>query len=137
MSVSLTLLKKIVLQLKKTNQKYITVDDLSQQLGIYPEKISEVIAFFNPLILMDMTSNLRDNLTDMDNYLTTKIQPKEMKKTKRIRFDIKAYKSMLDYLYQHLTIDGILDKTRQLTIAELKIIKKIINEEIKSKKPTK
>jgi hypothetical protein len=60
-----------------------------------------------------------------------------MKKTKRIRFDIKAYKSMLDYLYQHLTIDGILDKTRQLTIAELKIIKKIINEEIKSKKPTK
>jgi hypothetical protein len=137
MSVSLTLLKKIVLQLKKTNQKYITVDDLSQQLGIYPEKISEVIAFFNPLILMDMTSNLRDNLTDMENYLTTKIQPKEMKKTKRIRFDIKAYKSMLDYLYQHLTIDGILDKTRQLTIAELKIIKKIINEEIKSKKPTK
>jgi hypothetical protein len=137
MSVSLPLLKKIVLQLKKTNQKYITVDDLSQQLGIYPEKISEVIAFFNPLILMDMTSNLRDNLTDMDNYLTTKIQPKEMKKTKRIRFDIKAYKSMLDYLYQHLTIDGILDKTRQLTIAELKIIKKIINEEIKSKKPTK
>jgi hypothetical protein len=73
----------------------------------------------------------------MENYLTTKIQPKEMKKTKRIRFDIKAYKSMLDYLYQHLTIDGILDKTRQLTIAELKIIKKIINEEIKSKKPTK
>jgi hypothetical protein len=137
MSVSLPLLKKIVLQLKKTNQKYITVDDLSQQLGIYPEKISEVIAFFNPLILMDMTSNLRDNLTDMENYLTTKIQPKEMKKTKRIRFDIKAYKSMLDYLYQHLTIDGILDKTRQLTIAELKIIKKIINEEIKSKKPTK
>jgi hypothetical protein len=137
MSVSLSLLKKIVLQLKKTNQKYITVDDLSQQLGIYPEKISEVIAFFNPLILMDMTSNLRDNLTDMENYLTTKIQPKEMKKTKRIRFDIKAYKSMLDYLYQHLTIDGILDKTRQLTIAELKIIKKIINEEIKSKKPTK
>jgi hypothetical protein len=137
MSVSLPLLKKIVLQFKKTNQKYITVDDLSQQLGIYPEKISEVIAFFNPLILMDMTSNLRDNLTDMENYLTTKIQPKEMKKTKRIRFDIKAYKSMLDYLYQHLTIDGILDKTRQLTIAELKIIKKIINEEIKSKKPTK
>ena len=137
MSVSLPLLKKIVLQLKKTNQKYITVDDLSQQLGIYPEKISEVIAFFNPLILMDMTSNLRDNLTDMENYLTTKIQPKEMKKTKRIRFDFKAYKSMLDYLYQHLTIDGILDKTRQLTIAELKIIKKIINEEIKSKKPTK
>ncbi len=137
MSVSLPLLKRIVLQLKKTNQKYITIDDLSQQLGIYPEKISEVIAFFNPLILMDMTSNLRDNLTDMENYLATKIQPKEMKKTKRIRFDIKAYKSMLDYLYQHLTIDGILDKTRQLTIAELKIIKKIINEEIKSKKPTK
>jgi NADH/NAD ratio-sensing transcriptional regulator Rex len=137
MNVSMTLLKRIIQQLKKTNQKYVTVDDLSQQLGIYPDKIAEVISFFNPLILMDLTSNLKDHLEQMETFLNSKVAPKEIKKTKISRIDIKAYKSIIDFIYQHMTIDGIIDKTNHLSIAELKAMKKLITEELKSKKTLK
>ena len=134
MNLSMPLLKRIILQLKKTNQKYVTVDDLSQQLGIYPDKIAEVISYFNPLILMDLTSNLKDHLEQMEIFLNSKIAPKEVKKTKTTRIDIKAYKTIIDFIYQHMTIDGIIDKTRHLSSAELKAMKKLITEELKSKK---
>lgn len=134
MNLSITLLKRIIQQLKKTTQKYVTVDDLSQQLGIYPNKIAEVIAFFNPLILMDMTSNLHDHLPAMENYLNTLTQPKPTKKMKVERVDIQSFKTIIDFIYQRLTIDGIIDKTHQLSVAELKAMKKLIIEELKSKK---
>jgi hypothetical protein len=36
-----------------------------------------------------------------------------------------------------MTIDGIIDKTNHLSIAELKAMKKLITEELKSKKTLK
>ncbi len=144
MNPSASTVKKIVSVIKKGSSKYLTVENLSQSLALYPEKIAEMLSFFNPLITMDHSMNVVDMLPAMERYLAAQqvdkrkgTLPETPKVSAKKKIDVKSYKSLIDFIYEHMTIDGIVDKTIQLGLPELKAMKKLIADELKSKKVKK
>ena len=124
---------------KLPKAKYITSERLSRIIGIYPEVINENLSFFDPMIMMDYTYNLLELVPTVKKF----IEEKESKKAptpKPIavkRNELEEYDSYFDFIYKKLTIGGMIDRSAWLSDKDLKILKKLIVEELANRKAKK
>jgi NADH/NAD ratio-sensing transcriptional regulator Rex len=137
-SVSITALKKYVISIKKSKSKILTLDAFSKIVGIYPDVIAEQLSLFDPMITMNIEYDVKELLPAMEKYIEDE-ESSKIKVNREVVFkkDLLPYSSVQEFIYGKLTIDGIVDKSASLSDKDLKILKKIINEELKKRKSKK
>ena len=133
-------LKKYLMGMAKLPKaKYITAERLSRIVGVYPEVINQTLSFFDPMIVMDYEYNLLELVPSMKKF----IEAKESKKAPANRpvavkkNEVDLYDGYYDFIYKKLTHGGMIDKTAELTDKDLKILRKLINEELTNRKNKK
>ncbi len=128
--------KQIILKIQQalsaTAQKYVTAEMLSQSIGIYPDVINEALSMFNPVVTLDVTYNLLDLLPELNQYLGNS-KSVTVKRNRPVTKPL-PYTSFAEFVYQKMTIAGIVDKNIQLADKDLKLAKKLIQNELKSRK---
>src|SRR5574344_2078879 len=133
--------KKMLIEIKKMKRRNLTCDDLSKSIGIFPEVIADNLSYFDPLITMDFTYNIMDLVPQIEEYIRDSQVKKEKKPAKplpKIKKEADKYVSIQDYVYQNMTIaGGIVDKSKELSIDNLKVMKRLIEDEIKKRKGKK
>ena len=135
--------KKYLHEINKAKPKHLTSDRLSREMGIYPEIIREQLSFFEPMMLMDLDINIRDLVPAIEAYITEEEAKTEKKQRVVIRkAEVEQYSSVSDFVYQKFTINGLVARDIVLTETDLKMLRKIVEEELqriakKSKKRAK
>lgn len=133
---NISTLKKYLVAMNKSKAKYMTCEKLSKIIGIYPEIIAEQLSYFEPTLTMDPDFNLLELIPQMKAYI---IEVEE-KKTPVVRHDVVTkknvdeYESINDFIYRKMSVGGIIDKSAILTDKDLKILKRLINEEQQKRK---
>lgn len=123
--------KKYLSAIKNAKGKHLTGEVLARHMGIYPDVIREELSFFEPMITMDMDYNFRDLVPSIEEYILVEEQKGQKKERVVIRkTELNQYSSVSDFLYQKLTIGGLVDKNKQLSEIDLKTLKKLVNEEL-------
>jgi hypothetical protein len=129
MKANKALYKKIYAGLNDSVFKYVTAENLSESLGIYPEIIAMAMAKFDPLIRMDTEANLMKLLPELELYLNiSKRQPVEEGKP------VKPHLSFSDFVYEKMTVGGIVDKAIVLSEDDLRLASSLIQEELNRRK---
>ena len=124
---------------KLPRAKYITAERLSRIIGIYPEVINENLSFFDPMIMMDYEYNLLELVPAIKKF----IEDKEIKKApipKPVmvkKEEVDEYENYFDFIYKKLTIGGMINKSANLSDKDLKILKKLVIEELVNRKNKK
>lgn len=129
-------LEKIHQALSTHKSKYVTAESLSREIGVLPEKIQELCATFNPLVTIDFSFNLKELVQDIEKHLLTKVK-RTVKKTIAIKKDVGSYQRLIDFVYDKMTFDGMLDKSIVLNDRDLREIKAIASEELRVRRALK
>ena len=130
------LLEKIATGLKVNRQKYVTADSLSSEIGILPERIQDICASFYPLVTIDFSFNLKDLLPEIEKVLQAK-EKRIVKKTATIKKDVSNYQRLIDFVYDKMTFQGMLDKSIILEDRDLREIRTIASDELKLRRSLK
>ena len=129
-----TLAKKYLSAIRSSNKKCLTSEQLSRVIGIYPEVINEQLSTFEPMLAMDPSFNLKDLVPTIEEY----IEKEEASKVKKSKFEAKKkaskYKGVSDFVYQKLTVSGLVNRNAQLSVEDLKVLRKLVNEELEAKR---
>ena len=131
-----TLKKYLSAMSKMKNKKYITAEKLSHVIGVYPEVINENLAYFDPMIKMDSTANLMELVPDIKKY----IEDEENKRVPAVHVapvykkEVEEYKDVNDFVYKKYAVGGMINKSAELTDKDLRILKKLIAEELDKRK---
>lgn len=124
---------------KLPKAKYITAERLSRIVGIYPEVINENLSFFDPMIMMDYQYNLLELVPAMKKFIEEK-EAKRAPTPKPVmvkKDEIDAYENYFDFIYKKLTYGGMIDRSVELSDKDLKILKRLISEELANRKVKK
>jgi len=126
--------KKYLKAFKNNKSKYLTCEMLSKDIGIYPDIIANALAYFDPLITMDMTYDLRN----IQHQLTEFVKEKEANRhtTRKVTKLIETkYKSVNDFVFsKYVVAGGLMDRSIELNTQDLKELKKVVTNELKLKK---
>ncbi len=124
---------------KLPKAKYITAERLSRIIGIYPEVINENLSFFDPMIMMDYEYNLLELVPAMKKFIEDKESKRApVPKPVMVKKDeIDAYENYFDFIYKKLTYGGMIDRNVNLSDKDLKILKRLISEELANRKAKK
>ncbi len=126
-----TLAKKYLSFIKGNKKKHLTSDALGRTMGVYPDVVREQLSFFEPLITMDMDYNTHDIVPLIEEYLESLEQKKVPNDRIVIRKEkIDEYDGLGDFVYKKFTIGGLVDKNIVLNEVDLKVLKRIVNEEL-------
>ena len=129
-----TTAKKYLSAIKNAKKKCLTSEQLSRLIGKYPDVINKDLSEFEPMLAMDPYYNLKDLIPAMEKY----IEELESSQVKKVRFEAKKrsskYKGVSDFVYQRMTVGGLVDKNKQLSEAELKVLRKLVSEELEALK---
>lgn len=135
-----TVLVKYLSTLKKIKKKYVTSELLSKYVGVYPEVINETFSYFDPMVNMDYQYNLMDLVDQCESYLNqlkSKASEKNAHKVLVTKKKLEKYESIADFIYQKMTIGGIVDRNIVLSDVELRALKRLISDEQALRKQTK
>ena len=124
---------------KLPKAKYITSERLSRIVGIYPEVINETLSYFDPMIMMDYEYNLLELVPAVKKYIEEK-EAKRAPVPKPVvvkKDEVDAYDNYFDFIYKKLTYGGMLNRDVNLTDKDLKILKRLISEELANRKAKK
>ena len=124
---------------KLPKAKYITSERLSRIVGIYPEVINENLSYFNPMVKMDYEFNLLELVPQMKKFIEAK-EAKRAPTPKPVvvkKDEIDLYDNYFDFIYKKLTYGGMIDKSVELSDKDLKILKRLISEELANRKAKK
>ena len=134
---SVSTLKKYLSAMGKVkNKKYITAEKLSRVIGVYPEVINENLSYFDPMIKMDSTANLLELVPEIKKY----IEDEEAKKAPSQhaapinRREVEEYADVNDFVYRKYAVGGMINKSAELSDKDLRILKKLIAEELEKRK---
>jgi hypothetical protein len=125
--------QKIYDALVTSQQKYMTSEMLAQVIGLYPDVINEALSLFNPVVTLDITFNLKELLPQLEDYLKAS-KPMITKRNRAPKINEKTYDTFSAFVYEKMTISGIVDKNIILTDKELRLAKRIISAELKGRK---
>jgi hypothetical protein len=136
---SVTVLKKYLNAMTKNKVKYMTCERLSRIVGVYPEVIAEALSYFDPLLNMDPSYDLLVLIPQIKEYIQEEEEkkasnaPKIMAKKK----DINEYESVSDFVYKKMTFAGMVDRNLVLHEKDLRILKRLVNDELAALKKKK
>jgi hypothetical protein len=141
---SLTETKKICKALSKLDKKkYISLDMLSRQLGIYSDVLGDQLEFFNPMVQIDASFNMKDLLPTINEYIETEEQrllslPKEAKRKPVTKKEVKEFPTIGSFVYTKMTgAGGLVDPTNNLDDHDLFLLKRLVDQEINNRKRAK
>lgn len=136
---TLVKLKKIVLAIKHSKSKVVTSETLSRDVGLYPEAINELLSFFDPMVTMDFSYDLKGLLPSMETWIAAEEAKKEKKPSapRVSKKNLDEFSSINEFVYAKLTIGGIVDKAMPLTDLDLRILKRLIAAEQAKRKSLK
>ena len=133
--------KKYLSAIVKLNKKYVTTERLSKVVGIYPEIINENLSYFEPTLMMDPEYNLMELVPTLKQFVIEKEEAKSstlIKKPSINKKQLEQYESISDFIYKRMTlVGGLLDRNVVLSDTDLRILKKLINEEQARRKNSK
>ena len=128
-------LEKILISLKTNKSKFVTAEHLSQQIGIVPEAIQALCANFNPIVTIDFSFDLKELIPEIETFLEVNLKTRATaRKTSPSKKKPLPYRSVIEFVYDRMTTDGIVDKSRQMSDAELRLLKRVATEELKVRK---
>ena len=130
--------KKYLSAIKNSKIRHLTCEALSKSLGIYPDVIASDLSFFEPMLSMDLTFDLRDIIPALESYIAEQEQAKP--KEHQIHsnsIELRGYESVGDFVYKKMTINGIVSKNVKLSEEDLKILAKLVDMELKPAKKGK
>ncbi len=132
-------IKKYLNGLLKLNKKYVTSERLSKVVGIYPDIINEHLSYFEPLLAMDTEFNLMELVPTLKKYLVDQEENKTLIKKPAIKkAEVEQYSSINDFIYKKMTsVGGLLDYNIVLSDKDLRVLRKLVNEEITNRKSKK
>lgn len=131
-----SLAKKYLSQISSVKKKYVNADTLSRHNGIYPDIINSDLSYFEPMLAMDPSFNLKDLIPAIEKYIA-EIDASKEKKVKPVTIskkDYDKYKSVADFVYKNMTVGGLIDRNKVLDESELKILRKLVKDELDSLK---
>ena len=134
-----TTAKKYLSAIEGSKKKYLTCDGLSRVLGIYPEVIAEQLSYFEPMLAMDPSYDLKELIPALKAYIEEENQKSQKAPVVKVnKKELNEYKSVSDFLYKKMTtVGGLVDKYATLSEADLKILKKLVQIELDALKPKK
>ncbi|MFA5421422.1 MAG: hypothetical protein WC344_01320 [Bacilli bacterium] len=139
---SLSNVRKYVAAIKKSPRKYLTSENLSKELGIFPDVINRTLSHFDPLVNMDFTYDVRALIPAMEAYIDELASAK--KKTVKPRAvvskkDLSEYDSILDFIFKKFVFEssGLFDRSTQLGDADLRVLKRLVTREQNERKSKK
>ena len=130
-------IKKYLNGILKLNKKYVTCERLSKFVGVYPEIISDHLSYFEPTLPMDPEFNLMELVPTLKDYIVSKEENKTLisKKPAIKRGELSEYESIVDFVYKKMTFGGgLVDKNAYLSDRDLRVLKKLIQEEQNKRK---
>ena len=137
-----TLAKKYLSAIKSSKKKHLTCEALGREMALYSDVVREQLSFFEPLITMDLDYDCHDLVTQIEEYIESLEEKKAPVERVVIRKDkLNEYSSIGDFVYKKFTIGGLVDRGITLSEVDLKVLKKLVNEELaktsKNKKKNK
>lgn len=136
-------IRRIISALAGTRRKVVTLYDLSNLIGVYPDVLGDTLAYFYPLIRLDPDYNIRDLGEKFREYLATPLEPNKKKavvprKDTVASTELKGYSSTMDYIYKKLTsVSGLIDASIVLTDHDLRLMMKLIERDRRRLKKNK
>ena len=136
---SVAVLKKYLTAMSKNKVKYMTCERLSRIVGVYPEVIAENLSYFDPILNMDPSYDLLALIPQIKEY----IQEEEDKKAAPVhkvtatKRDVVEYESVSDFVYKKMTFAGMVDRNIVLNEKDLRVLKRLVNDELASLKKKK
>lgn len=126
-----TTAKKYLSAIEGSKKKYLTTENLSRIMGIYPEVIAEQLSYFEPMLAMDPSYDLKELIPVINKYIEEEDSKKAKKPVVKVsKKDISGYKSVSDFIYKKMTFNGLVDRYTTLTEADLKALKKLVQKEL-------
>lgn len=137
--VKITHLEKILSALRKSNRKYISLDDLSKLVGLYPDVLGEELSYFEPLIMLDATINMRSLIEPIEKYLAEAEAKKAGEPTpKRVvasTKELSEYPTIASFVYKKMTFaGGLVDPSSKLNDHDLHLLQKLVAREVGARK---
>lgn len=132
-------LEKVVSAISKSNRKFISLDDLSLLVGLFPEVLGSELAYFEPMILMDSALNTRDLLTPIKNFLASQTVEKEKtpspKRVVASAKEMKEFPTIASFIYARMTsAGGLFDPSSHLSDHDLHLLQKLVAREVKNRR---
>lgn len=139
---SLLNLKKVSSYLKKENKrKYISLEMISNAIGIYPDVLADDLAFLNPILMMDPSFNIKDLYEPLLEAIYQEENKTKDPKAKRDivhKKELKEYKSISDFVYKKFTnAGGLVDSSITLSDHDLMVLKKLVEKENSDRRKAK
>ena len=135
-----TTAKKYLSAINGSKRKYLTCEGLSLYMGIYPEIIASELSEFEPMLAMDPSFNLRELIPALEAYIEEQSKEKKEPRIAVKKAEISQYKSVADFVYNKMTIGGLVDQNIPLSEKDLKLLRHLVNQELdalKGAKPNK
>lgn len=129
---SVSVLKKYLNAMSKKKVKYMTCERLSSLVGVYPEVIAENLSYFDPMLNMDPTYDLLVLIPQIKEYILEQEEKKAPSAPKVVatKKDIDGYESVSDFIYKKMTFGGMVDRNLVLHEKDLRILKRLVNDEL-------
>lgn len=122
--------KKYYSAINNSKRRHLTCEALSSSLGIYPEIIAQDLSEFEPMLAMDPTIDLRSLLPALHAVIN---EAPKIKKEPRIvvkKAEISKYKSIAEFVYEKMSIGGLIDRNAVLSEKDLRMLQHLVNEEL-------
>ena len=133
-----TTAKKYLSAIEGSKKKYLTTENLSRVMGIYPEVIAEQLSFFEPMLAMDPSYDLKELIPAISKYIEEEDNKKSKKPVVKVsKKEISGYKSVSDFIYKKMTFNGLVDRYASLSESDLKALKKLVQKELDDLKSSK
>ncbi len=136
---SVSVLKKYLNAMSKKKVKYMTCERLSNLVGVYPEVIAENLSYFDPMLNMDPTYDLLVLIPQIKEYIQQEEEKKAPAAPKVVatKKDVDGYESVSDFVYKKMTFAGMVDRNLVLHEKDLRILKRLVNDELAALKKKK
>ncbi len=126
-----TTAKKYLSAIENSKKRYLTCENLSSIMGVYPEVIAEQLSFFEPTLAMDPSFDLKELIPSISKYIEAEEAKREKKEIIKVsKKELSEYKSVSDFLYKKMTFNGLVDRNASLSEAGLKVLKKLVQKEL-------
>lgn len=132
--------RKYLKTIESIRRKYISLEMIANKIGIYSDIIADELSYFDPLIKLDLDYNVKDLIPALTEYINQVSEAKEPTKKEHSNIkkkQLEQYDSVSDFIYKKLTISGFFDRNLTIKPQDLKVLRRLINEELHPKKKNK
>ena len=136
---NVSVLKKYLNAMTKKKVRYMTCERLSAIVGVYPDVIAENLSYFDPMLNMDPDYDLLALIPQIKEYIQEQEEKKAPSAPKVVakKKEVSEYESVSDFVYKKMTFAGMVDRNLVLREKDLRILKRLVNDELAALKKKK